>query len=140
MEPVLTVKLGDEALSAAHLSVQDMLKVKTWTGLKSRREFFAEIIAEDPEALLAAYCIAKSRAGVEVRFSEADFDLDTLDVSLTDPDGRGVEPVLKKNKDGEPVLDANGAPIPVLDKGGAQKWVYTDTGDPVPPTEPTPET
>lgn len=135
MEPVLTIKLGDEQLSAAHLSVQDMVKVKTWTGLKSRREFFNEILAEDPEALLAAYCVAKAKAGEDVRLSDADFDLDTLDVTLTDGDGRAVEPLVKRDKAGEPVLDDKGQPIPMLDKAGAQKWVYTDSGDPVPPTE-----
>lgn len=134
MDPVLVVKMGEDRLSAAHLTVQEMVKVKRWTGLTSRREFFNAIIKEDPEALLAAYCLAKSRSGVDVRFSDADFDLDQLHAALADEDGREVEPVIKRDKNERPVLDDKGQPIPVLDKAGSPTYRYADTGEPVPPT------
>jgi hypothetical protein len=83
---------------------------------------------------------APKRQGQEVKFSEADFDLDTLDARLVAPDGREVEPKLEKNKDGTLKLDEKKQPVPVLDKKGQQIWLYADTGDVVPPTVPAPTT
>lgn len=130
----LQVTLGDEQFTLAHISVQDMVKVKSWTGLKNRDEWAAAIGEEDPEALIAAYVLAKQRKGENLRFTDADFDLDSLEAAWVDDTGRRVEPLFEKNPDGSYRLNDKRLPIPVLDKTGAATWVFTDTGDPVPPT------
>lgn len=137
MEPTLCVKLGGESLTIKRLSVQEMLKVKSWTAgqISSRQELWEAIKAEDPEALIAAYCLAKARAGDTVRFADADFDLDSLDVTVVADNGREVEPVVQRNDQDEPRLDDNGNAIPVLNADGSAKWRYVDTGEEVPPTE-----
>lgn len=140
MEPTLVVSMGGHDVPTEHITVQEMRQVKIWTSFGTRRDWFAAVIQEDPDALIAAYCIATKRQGQEVKFSEADFDLDTLDARLVAPDGRAVEPKLEKNKDGTLKLDAKKQPVPVLDKKGQQIWLYADSGDEVPPTVPAPTT
>lgn len=131
-DPSVLLTFADEQFTLAHISVQEMMKVKGWTPYKNRREWFTAIGNEDPEALLAAYVLTKQRKGEDVRFSEVDFDLDTLGAKFVDDDGREVEPVVEKLKDGTVKTDKDGAPIPVLDKSGRPKWTYADTGEPVP--------
>lgn len=140
MEPTLVVSMAGEDIPTAGITVQEMRQVKLWTGATTRREWMTAILAEDPDALIAAYCIAQRRHGEDLSFKDADFDLDTLTARFVAPDGREVEPKVERDRAKSPKLDDKGQPIPVLDKKGAQVWVYTDTSDDVPPTETAPAT
>ena len=140
MEPTLVVVLGDEEFPMAGVTVQEMYRVTSTTSYKNRQAWFAGIRNDEPEALIAAYMLAKSRKGETVRFADADFDMDDLSAKLVDESGREVEPVLEKNPDGSLKFTKNddgsqGDPIPVLDGQGRAQWIYTDSGDPVVPTE-----
>lgn len=128
-DPTLVLTLGDETFELLHLSAQEMLKVKGWTGFKNRQEWFAAMLEEDPEALLAGLVLSKQRKGEPIRFSEADFDLDTLDAAFINEHGQKVEPVLQTDDAGTVVLDAAGKPIPVLDERGAQQWRDVESGE-----------
>lgn len=129
----LRITMGDETFTLAHITVQEMAKVQTWTGFKNRRQWQAEIGQEDPNALIAAYVLSRRRRGEDVRFSDVDFDLDSLEVTFVDEAGREVEPLFEKDADGAYRLQ-DGIPIPVLDGTGEPTWIYTDTGTPVDPT------
>lgn len=134
LTPKIQVTLGDETFTLSGLKVQEMAKVKSWTSLKNREEWWKAITEEDPDALIAAYVLVKQRKGEQVRFSDADFDLDTFDVDLVDEQGRKVMPVFEQNTDGTVKTRDDGSPIPALKDGEAQ-WKYVETGEPVPPTE-----
>src|SRR3954469_25161548 len=140
MEPTLVVSMGGHDVPTEKSTVQEMRQVKIWTTFSTRKEWFAAILKEDPDALIAAYCVALRRQGTDVKFSDADFDLDTLTARLVAPDGREIEPKLEKNKDGTLKLDEKQQPVPCLTRKGEQIWLYTETGDVVPPTEPAPTT
>jgi hypothetical protein len=133
-QPTLVFTLGEEDFTLSGVSAQEMMKVQAWTTYRNRKEWFTGLQQEDPAALLAAFVLVKQRKGENVRFSDADFDLDSLAAKFVDETGREMEPVVEKNKDGTVKLDKDGAPIPVFRDGKAE-WVYVDTGDPVPPTE-----
>ena len=139
MEPTLVVTLGDVEFPMSGVTLQEMYKVTSTTRYKNKREWFAAIQDDEPEALIAAYVMAKARAGETVRFNDANFDLDDMAAKLVDETGREVEPVLEKNPDGSLKFTENddgsqGTPIPVLDGQGQPQWVYSDTGEPVRPT------
>lgn len=131
-EPTMVIRMGDEELRLDEVSAQEMVRVKTWTGLRNRAEWWRAISEEDPEALLAAYCLAKARKGEEVRYSEADFPLSSLDAWFVDDTGRQVTPQVEVDERGNVRLDEQGRPIPVLDELGRQRWVDKATGEPVP--------
>lgn len=131
-DPTLVITIGEEEFPLAHVTAQEVLKVKAWTGFRNRKEWFTAITDEDPEALIAALVIAKQRKGDDVRFSDADFDFDDLDGKFLDDTGRQVEPVLKQAKDGTLILDDDGKPIPVTDKNGQQQWRDVESGEVLP--------
>lgn len=133
MDPTLVVTMADQEFKIGGVSVQEMIKVKAWTRLATRELFYQGVIAEDPEALLAAYCLARLRAGDKVSYADDDFDLDELGAKLVDDTGRAVEPVVETNRDGTVKTGKDGAPIAVLDTGGRRVWRYADTGEHVPP-------
>lgn len=131
-DPVAVITFGDEEFSLAHVSAQEVIKVKAWTGCKNRQEWFTAITEEDPEALVAALVLAKQRKGETVRFADADFDFDDLDVKFVDDQGREVEPINQTNDDGSLKLDAQGRPLPSLDKDGKQQWRDVTSGEVIP--------
>lgn len=133
-DPVVLIGFGDEEFALAHVTVQEMAKVKSWTAFRNRNVWFDAIRDEDPDALIAAYVLVKQRKGESVRFSEVDFDLDSLTAKLVDETGSEIEPVLERNADGSIKTDAKGQPVPALDAQGRVQWVYTSNGAPVPPT------
>lgn len=121
-DPTLIIKFGADEFPLSHVSAQEVIKAKTWTGCRNRRAWFTAISDEEPEALLAALVIAKQRKGEECDFAAADFDLDEIDAKFIDDAGREVEPVLVTNPDGSPKLDADGGVIPVLGADGKPQW------------------
>lgn len=131
-DPSVLISFGTEEFSLAHVSAQEVIKVKAWTGFKNRKEWFTAITDEDPQALVAALMIVKQRKGEDIRFSDADFDMDDLSAKFVDDQGREVEPVLKTAKDGTLILDDKGAVIPITDKAGKQQWRDVTSGDVIP--------
>jgi hypothetical protein len=131
-DPKIVITLGDEEFSLAGASAQEVLKVKTWTGYRNRRAWFDGITDEQPEALLAALCIAKQRKGEQVDYYAVDIDLDTLEGKFIDDQGREVEPVLELKDDGTLKTDKDGDPIPVTDKDGKPQWRDVVSGDVIP--------
>lgn len=130
--PKLVVSFGDEEFALAHVTAQEVIKVKQLTGLKNRREWYVGIAEEDPEALLAALVVAKQRKGETVRFSDANFDFDDLAVKFRDEQGREVTPIMETKDDGSLALDGDGRPLPSLDEEGNQRWRDAESGEPVP--------
>lgn len=144
MEPTLIVTLGDVDFSMAGVTAQEMYKVVGTTRYKNKREWFTALENDEPEALIAAYIMAKARKGESVRFADANFNLDDMSARLVDDSGREVRPVLEVDADGSIKYTVNpdgtqGRPIPVLDGQGDPQWVYADTNEPVPPTEAAPQ-
>lgn len=128
--------MGGEDLLLSHITLQEVLKVKAWTGYATKREWFAALYREEPEAQAAALMIVKTRKGEKVRFDDVDFDTDTYESRFVDEASlRTVEMLTEKNDDGTLRLDADGDLIPVLDRAGRAQWVFSDTGEPLPPTE-----
>lgn len=135
-DPVVLVTLGGEDLLLSHITLQEVLKVKSCTGYATKREWFAALYREEPEAQAAALIVAKARKGETARFADVDFDTDTYEARFVDEATRQpVEPLMEKNDDGTLKLDDDGTPIAVLDKAGVAQWVFSDTGEPLPPTE-----
>lgn len=152
-EPVLRITHDGFSFDLRGLTAKEMAKVKTETGLKNRREFFDAITDEDPEALIAAFVLARTRAGETVRWADVDVDLDDVQAAYYDDTDREVEPVFETNEDGSLLLikrddndrplrdergdfipDPNGSPVGKRDARGALQWRYVDSGDLVPPT------
>ena len=153
MEPVLRIRHGEYTFDLRGLTAKEMAKVKTETGLKNRREFFDAITDEDPEALIAAFVIARLRAGEQVRWADVDLDLDDVEAGYYDDTDREVEPVFETVEDGSLLLikrddsdrpvkddkgnfipDPNGSPVGKRDSKGNLLWRYVESGEPVPPT------
>lgn len=131
-DPTIVITFGTEEFPLAHVTAQEVIKVKTWTGLKNRREWFGAIGEEDPAALVAALVIAKQRKGDSIRFTDADFDFDDLDAKFIDESGRQVEPVMETNDDGSVKTDADGVPVRTVDADGKQMWRDVESSDVVP--------
>ena len=132
-DPTLIVSIGAVEFPLAHVSAQEVIKAKQWTGCANRRDWFTAIVNEEPEALLAALVIAKQRAGETVTYSpDVDFNYDDVSAKFVDDQGREVEPVLELKPDGTVRLDDAGKPIPVLDEHGEQQWRDVKTGDVTP--------
>lgn len=152
MNTTLRIDFGDgQVFELAHIKASEMAKVESWTGYTNRPEWLNAISEQRTAALVAALTLAKQRAGENVRFSDVDFDMDDLKVSLVDEQGREVEPVLVTDAEGEPILvkyvrnrpakddrggyiidDEDGRPVPELDSEGQQVWRYVDSGELVP--------
>lgn len=131
-DPTIVISFGDEEFPLAHISAQEVIKVKSWTGLKNRKEWFSAMTEEDPEALVAALVIAKQRKGESIRFANTDFDFDDLDVKFVDDHGVVVEPVMETNEDGTVKTNETGQPIPSVDKDGHQQWRNVESGVVIP--------
>lgn len=129
---VIAVTLGDEEFRLDRVTVKEVDRVCGLTSYKNKREWFDGITAEEPKATIAAYIIAKARQGVKVRWDDVDFDDDT-NARFVDESGREVEPKLDVNDDGTVKTTDGGMPVPVL-RDGKAVWVYSDTGEEVPPT------
>lgn len=134
-EPVLRITHGDYTFDFRGLTAKEMAKVKTETGFTNRGEFFDAITDEDPNAMIAAFVLARTRQGETVRWGDVDVDLDTVEAGYYDDTDRQVEPVFQTDDDGSLVLDDDGDPKPSRDKQGRVIWRYVDTGEEVPPTD-----
>lgn len=152
-EPVLRVTYDGHTFDLRGISAKEMARVKTETGLANRREFFDAITDEDPNALIAAFVLARTRAGESVRWDDVDVVLDEVEAGYYDDTDREVEPVYEmdgdslllvkrddndrpvKDAQGEYIPDPNGSPIGKRDKRGNLIWRYVDTGEEVPPTD-----
>lgn len=135
-ELTIAMTMGDEELRLKHITIKELLAVKTWTGIATKAEWLAAVQAGDVEALQAAYGIAKWRStGTKPRVDDLDYDTDTQNTRLVDGTDREVELVFETKADGSLKLDKDGSPIMSREKDGAAKLRYVDTGDPVPPTE-----
>ena len=130
---VIAVTLGDEEFRLDRVTVKEVDKVCGLTSYKNKREWFDGITAEEPKATIAAYIIAKARQGVKVRWEDVDFD-DDVNARFVDDAGREVQPKLEMNDDGTVKTFDNGLPVPVM-RNGSAVWVYSDTGEEVPPPE-----
>lgn len=140
MEPILTLTVGGENFPLETPSVQEVRDVKRWTGFASKQEWYAALIREDGDALLASYVIAKRRRGEHAEYGDAtDFPADIV-AKFTDGAGREVEPVLERNDDGSTRLDERGNAIPVLDEDGVRQWRDVESGVVVPFAATTPTT
>lgn len=152
-EPVLRITHGDYSFDLRGLTAKEMAKVKAETGFANRREFFDAITDEDPNAIIAAFVLARTRNDEKVRWDDIDVDLDEVRAAYYDSTDREVEPVFETNDDGSMLLvkwtddgravkdeagkyipDPNGEPIGKRDKHGRLIWRYVDTGEEVPPT------
>lgn len=152
-EPVLRITHGDHSFSFRGLTAKEMAKVKTETGLANKQAFFDAIIDDDPDALIAAFVLARTRAGEKVRWDDVDINLDDVQAAYYDETDREVEPVfetddndrillVKRDEAGRPVKDngkwvtaTDGEPVGKRDKQGRLIWRYVDTGEEVPPTD-----
>lgn len=153
MEPVLRISYDGHHFDLRGLKAKEMAQVKTETGLRSRREFFDAITDEDPDAMIAAFALARRREGENVRWSDVDVDLDQVEAGYYDDTDREVEPVFEMDGDslllvkrdendrplrddsGAYIRDPNGSPVGKRDEQGRLVWRYVDTGEPVPPTD-----
>lgn len=131
-DPTLIITFGSDEFPLAHVTAQEVIKAKTWTGCRNRRAWFAAISDEEPEAIIAALVIAKQRKGEQADFSTADIDLDEINAKFIDDRGREVEPVLVENADGSPKLDKDGDVIPVLGADGRPTWRDVSDGQVIP--------
>lgn len=151
-DPKLRITHDGDTFDLRGLTAKEMAKVKTETGFKNRAEFFDAITEEDPDALIAAFVIARTRKGETVRWSDVDIDLDKVEAGYYDDDDREVEPVFEtvdgelllvkrdddgrvlKDDGGNYIPDPNGSPVGKRDDRGRLIWRYADTGEEVPPT------
>lgn len=158
MDTILRLEYDGDTFDLHGLKALEMDQVNTWTGLATRKDFYAAIRAENPKALIAAFMLSRLRKGEKPRWGEVDVDLDELLAYHVDPEGRKVEPILEVDENGEPLLvkfdggeavkdddgnyvpDPRGGPVAVLDAKGYARWRYVDTGEPVPPTDAAEET
>lgn len=156
--PVHRLSCGDEYFDLSDLWSDEMAQVKSWTGLKNKAEFHAALKEEDPDAVAAAFTIARRRGGDKgCRFSAVRVNLDLLKWSRH-LDGRTVEVDYDKNDDGSavevvfdpakqmPVLEGGEFVLPTgdedevvgpavhYDESGNLLWRYVDTGEQVRPT------
>lgn len=131
-DPTLIITFGEDEFPLAHVTAQEVMKVKAWTGCRNRRDWYNAISEEEPGALIAALVIARQRKNIPADFATADYDLDEIQAKFLDDAGREVEPVLVENPDGSPKLDADGAVIPVLAADGKPQWREVTTGTVVP--------
>ena len=129
---VIAVTLGDEEFRLDKVTVKEVDRVCSLTSYKNKREWFDGITAEEPKATIAAYIIAKARKGEKVRWDDVDFPDDT-NARFVDETGREVEPRFETSDDGTVKTFDNGLPVPVL-RDGKAVWVFSDTGEEVPPT------
>jgi len=166
-EPVRRIVSGDKHFDFAGLMAHEMIQVTKWTGIEKRREFYNQILAEDPNALQAAFSLVlwREQGGdpeKPPRLHEARVDLDDTKGFLQ-VEGRKVELLLERDAAGEPLLvliNDKGEPLPgpkrgtyALPKGeegelvgvvplkhedGSWRYRYVDTGEDVDPTPPTP--
>lgn len=134
--PIVVISFGEDKFRLAGLKASEMMRVKSWTGYKSRNEWFGAIAEEDVEALIAALLIVKKRKGESVRWDDGDFDYDELDGKFFDEHDQEVEPAFVKNEDDSLKRDSAGRPVPLTDEKGEQVWNVLTTGEPV-PFEPT---
>jgi hypothetical protein len=131
-DPTLIITFGADEFPLSHVSAQEVIKAKMWTGCRNRRAWFNAIGDEEPEALLAALVIAKQRKGEPVDYATVDFDLDGIDAKFIDDGGREVEPVFMTDSEGAVMKDSSGAPIAVTDKNGKPQWRDVATGTVIP--------
>src|SRR4051794_2346867 len=156
-DPVHRLSCGDEHFDLAGLMSDEMAHVKSWTQLKNRRDFYQALQDEDPDAVTAAFTLARRRDGnPNCRFSEVKVNLDDL-IWSRHIDGRKVEVSYDAADDGSPLqvlLDDRFRPLrnsdggyllptgeegervgpAVLFDGDEIRWRYTDTGEDVNPT------
>jgi hypothetical protein len=134
--PVIRLKFGEDTFDVVKLMASEVSKIQLWTGFGSKREWISQLGEENIDAFRAGYTLMLQRRGENVKFSEVDFDTDTLEAQSVDGrNGREIEPVLVLDEDGDPKLNGKGEPIPVRDERGDVTWRYTDDGSAVPPTE-----
>lgn len=132
--PVVRLKFGDESFDVVKLMASEVAKIQAWTGCGSKRAWINLIGEEDIDAYRAGYALMKQRRGEDIRFSDVDFDTDTMEaVYVEGSSGREIAPVLLLDADGEQILNAKGEPQPVK-VNGDPTWTYVDDGSPVPPT------
>lgn len=131
-DPSLIITFGEDEFPLSHVTAQEVIKVKTWTGVRNRRAWYQAISDEEPEALVAALVIARLRKNIPADFATADYDLDEIQAKFIDDAGREVEPVLLLKDDGSPKLDDDGAVIPVLGSDGKPQWREVTSGNVVP--------
>lgn len=158
-DPKLRITHDGVSFDLRGLTAKEMARVKTETGLRNRGEFFDAITDEDPDALIAAFVIARTRAGETVRWSDVDVNLDDVEAGYFDDSDREVEPVFETAGDGSLLLvkrdddgrvlkddkghyipDPNGTPVGKRDDRGRLIWRYVDGSGDVPPTESVEET
>lgn len=163
-DPVSRLSCGDEYLELRGLMSDEMALVKRWTGLKNRQAFYDALIDEDPEAIQAAFTLARRRATDKpeaVRFNQTRVNLDDLRWTRV-VDGRQVDWRVELDDDGKPLMaclddqgrpmrdedgefvkpsgsrDERVGPVLILTDDGKPSWFYVDSGDDVlPTTEPT---
>jgi len=137
MEITLVVTAGGTDFPLATPTVQEVREVKRWTGFASKQEWFSAVLREDADAILAAYVVAKRRAGESITFDDStDFPAEVTS-RFTDGSGRQVELALELNDDGTVKTDKNGNVIPVLDSEGRQVWRDSETRTVIPFEKPT---
>ena len=134
VQTVVRLTFGDDVFDVVGLMASEVAKISLWTGLASKRAWISALGDEDIEALRAGKALMLQRRGEDVRFSDVDFDTDTVTVAMADGvTGREIDPVLVLDDDGEPKLDKKGRPS-FVQVDGRDAWRFTDDGSPVPPT------
>lgn len=132
MQPTLMITVGGEEFRLESPTVQEVRNVKRWTGFASRPAWFSAALAQDGDALLACYVIAKRRKGEQINFDDAtDFEA-KVEAKFVDGEGREVEQVMHVKPDGSVLLDEDGDVVPVLDQEGNPQWRDVESGTVIP--------
>lgn len=135
MKPVVRITFGAESFDVVKLMASEVAKIQAWTGLSSKNAWIQALGQQDIDAYRAGYTLMLQRRGDDIRFSDADFDTDDMDVVMIEASsGREVEPILQLDDEGDPIVNSKGRPVTVKDAKGDDCWKYTDDGSPVPPT------